>query len=103
MSTEKIIQILLGLIAAVAIALASFALSWGFDTNAQIGIMQNTLELKFKEFAETHQGLADDTEEMNRLTKQLSKHWRLHNWTKDQIAELRHKTQMLPASWPDLK
>lgn len=103
MSTEKIIQILLGLVTAISIALASFALSWVFDANARIAIMQNTLELKFSEFKEIHEGLADDTDEMIRLTKQISRHWKLHSWTKDQIAELRHKTQMEPVSWPNLE
>lgn len=102
MTTEKIIQILLAIVTTISIALAGFALKWVFDANAQIAIMQNTLELKFTEFEETHEGLADDTDEMVRLTKQISKHWKLHSWTKDQIAELRHKTQMEPVSWPDL-
>ncbi len=103
MTTEKIIQILLGIVTVISIALATFALRWVFDANARIAIMQNTLELKFIEFEETHAGLADDTDEMIRLTRQISKHWKLHSWTKDQIAELRHKTQMKPVSWPDLE
>ena len=103
MTTEKIIQILLGLVTAISIALASFALKWVFDANAQIAIMQNTLELKFTEFEETHEGLADDTDEMIRLTRQISKHWKLHTWTKDQIAELRYKSQLEPVSWPNLE
>ena len=102
MTTEKIIQILLGLVTAISIALASFALKWVFDANAQMAIMQNTLELKFADFEATHEGLADDTDEMVRLTKQISRHWKLHSWTKDQIAELRHEAQMNPVSWPDL-
>jgi len=103
MSTEKIIQILLGIVTTLAITLSGFALKWVFDANAQMAILKNTLELKFTEFEETHKGLADDTDEMTRLTKQLSKHWKLHNWTKDQIAELRHKNQLDPVSWPNLE
>ena len=103
MSTEKIIQILLGVVTTLAITLAGFALKWVFDANAQMAIMQNTLELKFADIDDSLITLADDTDDITRITKQLSKHWKLHNWAKDQVAELRHKNQMDPVSWPDLE
>lgn len=103
MSTEKMIQILIGLVAAISIALASFALKWVFDANAQMAIVQTKLELKFEDIDDSLIALADDTDDITRITKQLHKHWKLHNWTKDQIAELRHKNQMEPVSWPNLE
>ncbi len=102
MSNEKIIQVLLSLVTVISIALASFALKWVFDANARMGIMQNTLQLKFEDIDDFLIALADDTDDITRITKQLSKHWKLHSWTKDQVAELRHKQQMEPVSWPDL-
>jgi len=102
MPTDKIIQILLGLLTAISIALATFALKWVFNANAQIAIMQKTMELKFEDLDDSIITLADDTDDITRITKQLSKHWKLHNWSKDQIAELRHKNQMPPVSWPKL-
>lgn len=102
MTTEKIIQILLGLVTVMSIALASFALKWVFHANAQMAIMQNTLKLKFEKIDESLIIIAEDTDDIVRITSQLSKHWKLHTWAKDQIAELRHKQQMEPVSWPDL-
>lgn len=103
MSTEKIIQILLGIVTTLSIALASFALKWVFDANAQMAIIQKTIELKFADVEDSLITLADDTDDITRITKQLSKHWKLHNWSKDQIAELRHKQEMPPVSWPNLE
>ncbi len=103
MSTEKIIQILLAIVTTMSIALASFALKWVFEANAQMAIMQNTLELKFEDIDDSLITLADDTDDITRITKQLQKHWRLHTWAKDQVAELRHKSQMEPVSWPNLE
>ncbi len=103
MSVEKIIQILLGVLTTISVALAAFALKWVFDANAQMKVVQKTMELRFADFEKTHEGLADDTDEMTRLTRQLSKHWKLHTWAKDQVAELRHKNQMKPVSWPNLE
>jgi len=102
MTTEKIVQILLGLVAAIAIALASFSLKWVFDANAQLAIMQTRIELKFKNIDKTLLLLADDSDETVRVTRQLQKHWKLHTWAKDQIAEIRYKLQMKPVSWPNL-
>lgn len=96
------IQVLLGIVTVISIALASFALQWVFDANAQMAIMQTRLELKFEDIDDSLITLADDTDDITRITKQLSKHWKLHNWTKDQVAELRHKQQMEPVSWPNL-
>ncbi len=103
MSTEKIIQLLLGIVTTLAVTLAAFALKWVFDANAQMAIMKNTLELKFDDIDDSLITLGDDTDDITRITKQLSKHWKIHNWTKDQIAELRYKQQMEPVSWPNLE
>ena len=68
-----------------------------------MAIVQTKLELKFEDIDDSLIALADDTDDITRITKQLQKHWKLHNWTKDQIAELRHKNQMEPVSWPNLE
>lgn len=112
MPTERIIQILLALAAGAAITLASFALKWVFDANAQMTEMRTTINLKFEQmnqilelkFADIDDSLitlADDTGDITRITQQLQKHWKLHTWVKDQVAELRHKQQLDPVSWPD--
>ena len=114
MPTDKAIQILLGILSAIALSLASFALYWVFNANAQMAIMQKTIELKFtaldeslklkfEDVDESLLDLADDTDDITRITGQLQKHWKLHTWAKDQVAELRHKNQMDPVSWPDLE
>lgn len=112
MSTEKIIQILFGLLTAISIALAAFALKWVFVANADIKSINTTidltftkmneiLEIKFADIEDSLVTLADDTDDITRITEQLQKHWKLHNWAKDQIAELRHKEALPPVSWPD--
>jgi len=56
-----------------------------------MGIMQSEVnDLRFD--------ASDDT----RQDKQLSKHWKIHNWSKDQINELRVEHTKPLVSWPDL-
>jgi len=68
-----------------------------------MAIMQTKLELQFADIEDTLITIVEDTDDITRITKQLSKHWKLHNWTKDQIAELRHKQQLEPVHWPNLE
>lgn len=103
MQTEKLIQVLLGLVTTMSIALASFSLKWVFDANAQIAIMSKEMELKFADLEDAIITLSDDSSDIIRLNSGITKHWKLHNWTKDQLAELRHQHQLPPVSWPDLE
>ncbi|MHA2279455.1 MAG: hypothetical protein ACXAC5_00990 [Promethearchaeota archaeon] len=103
MSTDRMIQVLLGIITTIALGIAGFALMWVFEANAQMATIQKAMELQFADVEDSLITLADDTDDITRITKQLSKHWKLHNWAKDQLSELRHQHQLPPVSWPDLE
>ena len=45
--------------------------------------------------------LADSDTDVSQ-SRQLSKHWTIHSWTRGQINELRVANQMSIESWPNL-
>ncbi len=91
MDTNKLLFGLLSVLVAISMAIAGFALKWQFVANAEIKVIQ-------------HQ-LSEQSEQVQidlKHSSQLSKHWKLHGWAKDEINKLRAKHGLELESWPDL-
>ncbi len=51
---------------------------------------------------ETVEDIVENTEADLRRDRTLTKHWRIHSWTKDRITELRNAHDMAVVGWPSL-
>ena len=89
--SEKLLSGVLGVLCAISIGLAGWSLSWTFEANAKLALVEERLR-----------AVADDREFMERTNRALMQHWRLHSWERDQIYRLRTEVGLPQASWPDL-
>ena len=78
------VQVLLGIIVSMALALSGFALSEIYDMNAQIQLLQA------------------DVKQDEKFNRSIRMHWKLHRWAHDEINDLRHAAGKTNARWPDL-
>ena len=46
--------------------------------------------------------ISEDNDDLTRLTKQISKHWKLHSWARDTLNETRQKIDLPIKAWPKL-
>jgi len=101
MTTDKILAALAGLLITITLGLASWSLKLSIDMNTQLAVLQESMKLRHESVDDDLLTLADDTEEMTRVLEAMSKHWKIHSWTKDQINELRVKLDLPLKGWPD--
>lgn len=109
-SSQNIIMWLLGTITTIAIGLSSFTLYWVFNANATLKEMSSDIntfneldkKVNFQELKFKIDAFLNNNEDNKRQDKQLSKHWKLHGWERDQINTLRTKDGLEIISWPDL-
>ena len=87
-----------GVLVSVCLALASFSLKWTFDTNAEMKVMNERQNYVMESIDKMSQKSDLDKKQ----DSQLSKHWVLHGWTRDEINKLRYASSLEPASWPNL-
>lgn len=113
MSDDKqydIIMWLLGILSAIAISISSFTLYWIFDANATIRTLSANIEafneldreVNFKELKVKIEDFLNDTSKDETQDRQLRKHWKLHNWERAEINDIRYKNNLPPSNWPDL-
>lgn len=83
-------------------SLSSFALYWVFQANAQIKVLDTTLALRFEALEKSIATAHEDSDDITKLEKQMTKQWKLQNWNRDQINTLRNTHDLDLISWPDL-
>lgn len=94
----KATETILGIIVAISFSLAGFALKWQFDANAEIRVLKEQIaQIQTDKTTDERQD-----KEIERIDKMQVKFWRLHNWERAQIDELRFKAGLFPSIWPDL-
>ena len=86
----ELTDILFGTMITIALGLASFALKWQFDANADIRVMKTQL---FR--------VESDTSTDSEQNRQMRIFWKLHSWERDQIQEIRVNSGMPLSSWPN--
>lgn len=90
----SILRVFLGLLSAAVVGL------FGWVWSAQIALTEMSIKLDntIEEIAE----LKKDTETDNRQNDQISKHWKLHSWTRQKINELETASGKPISPWPDI-
>jgi hypothetical protein len=86
------------LLVTICVALSAFSLKWSFDANADMKVMA----VEMQNMAKTMEKLSEKSELDKKQDAAISKHWRLHSWTRDEINKIHFKNGDLPSSWPDL-
>jgi hypothetical protein len=66
-------------------------LNWIRETDVKIALMNQRLT-----------SIQENTDMEKAQSSQISKHWKLHNWAKEQITEIRVKDGMGIPTWPSL-
>jgi hypothetical protein len=94
----KALEIVLTVLISISLGIASFSLAWMFNTNAKVAVMSE----KLFTMSEKLDIALQDTETDSIQNRQLSKHWKLHGWAKDEINVLRVKNGSNMTSWPEL-
>jgi len=87
-----------GALVSICLALATFSLKWTFDTNAEMKVMNERQSYVM----ESLDKMSQKSELDKKQDSQLSKHWTLHGWARDEINKLRHVSNLEPAPWPNL-
>jgi hypothetical protein len=88
----------ISLLAAICMALSAFSLKWSFDANADMKVMSVQME----NMTESIEKLSEKSELDKKQDASISKHWKLHNWARDEINKIHFKNNEEPVSWPDL-
>jgi len=86
-NNSPLIKFFVGILSVAVIAL----FGWVWSAQQQLTKLNLTVE-----------ALATDNQESLRQAKQLVKHWKLHNWERDRISELRNLHNLPLSPWPDL-
>jgi hypothetical protein len=94
----KPLEIIMSVLITISLSIASFSLAWMFNTNAKVAVISEKLSVMNEKLDSALQ----DTEKDVRQDSQLSKHWKLHGWTKDEINTLRIHNGLGFSQWPDL-
>lgn len=89
---------LFGVLAAICIGLSGFALKFNFDANADMKAMR----VEMNHMSEAIDKLSQTSDLHKKQDTTLSKHWKLHSWSREEINRLRFKAGDEPASWPNL-
>jgi len=108
------INLLYPILAGICVMLSGAAFKWSFDANANMAKSEVVLEGKATS-AEVKavqvqmvamQKSIDKLSEKSDLDKKqdssISKHWKLHNWSRDEINNIKFKNGEAPVSWPSL-
>ena len=82
---------LLGIITAIVLSISGFTLVWLVEANAELRVLKKSVI-----------DLAADKELDKTQNETLTKHWKLHSWSRDEINDLRHKSGLDRSRWPDL-
>lgn len=84
------------------LALATFSLKRTFDANAEIKVLEAKLIHQDEEHDKAIENLEKENEVQQSHARQITKHWRLHRWTYEQVTILRQKQDLPLAPWPNL-
>jgi len=87
-----------GILVSICFAAVGFSMKWTFDTNAEMKVMTE----RQRYMMESIDDLSQKSELDKKQDSQLSKHWQLHGWARDEINKLRHVGNLEPAPWPNL-
>jgi hypothetical protein len=85
-------------LSAVTIGISSFALKWSFNANAELKVIKSEME----NIKEAIKDLGEKSELDERQDSQISKFWRLHSWSREEINNINFRDNQPPAKWPDL-
>jgi len=109
-TTNLLYPILVG----VCVMLSGSAFSWCFAINSGMAksevIMSGKakssevreLQLQLVSMQKSIDKLSEKSELDKKQDAQLSKHWKLHGWAKDEINRINFKNGEAPVSWPNL-
>lgn len=92
-------KVLLTVVGSIALGISSWAL------NKTIGMVEAMAEFKaeLKVLDEKIDRMKDDKAEETKQDTTLSKHWKLHSWTRDEISAIKHKLEMGETKWPEFE
>ena len=87
----KLLMSVIGILALIACGLGGFSLKFQIEAHREHGITATKVAELLKE--------SDDDIKQDST---LGKHWKLHNWARDRIIELRHVHGLPLEPWPKL-
>lgn len=91
-------NIIMGILMTICMGLSSFSLKWGFDANAELKVITVQMQTMNKSI----EGLNKKSELDKKQDSQIQKFWKLHNWSRDEINNIRFEDGKAPVSWPEL-
>jgi len=92
------VNALFGVLVMICIALSGFSLKWTFDANAELKVIR----VEMRAIHDTLEKLSQNSEADKKQDSQLSKHWRLHTWAREEINRISVRDGSGIVSWPDL-
>jgi hypothetical protein len=84
---NKVFMLIMSILMGVLVTSSAFMIKWIRTTDVRLALVESKM---------------DSTDTDAGQQKQLTKHWQLHGWTRDEINKLRFAQGLEPVSWPDL-
>ena len=84
------LRVVFGLLMAAVLGLLAWQLRTTVDMATQVELLQYQIEQ-----------LQCANEDDQKQNANLSRHWKLHGWARDEINDLRHKAGLDSSRWPD--
>jgi len=97
-TSKNVNTTLFSALATICILLSGFTLTQSFDANAE----RKATAVQMEHMNKAIEELSKKSELDKKQDGQLSKHWKLHSWTKREIDAMRFKAGDGPSEWPDL-
>jgi hypothetical protein len=97
-TSKQVSSTVFSVLAAICIGLSSFALKWSFDANAEMKAMT----VQMQHMATAMEKMNQKTELDKKQDSSIAKHWKLHNWAREEINTMRFEDGKAPVAWPDL-
>jgi len=88
---SSILNIVLGVLVAISIAIAGWSLNKTIEMGEEQRLMQYQIQM-----------LSNNKDADEKQDRQIRKHWKLHSWAKDQINKLGRHHDIPIQPWPDL-
>jgi hypothetical protein len=89
----------IGIFTLITFGLASWSLTNNLRGIEEDAVLQQEIRLLQRDI----ENIKNDVEAERKQDATLRKHWKIHNWTKDEVSELRNKAGLPVNKWPDLE
>ncbi len=95
---SKLVDNVFKLITGILVIALVGLFGWVWNANTTL----TKMEISQTAMAKSITQLDEDSELDQAQSASIVKHWKIHNWTRDQVNSLRHAAGEPPVSWPPL-